>query len=78
MRKGAMMASGDRFKVKVIGKSGHGAQPQRAVDAVVMGAAIVQNLQSLVSRELDPIDTAVVTVGKFTGALQCHCRHGRT
>ena len=34
MRKGAMMASGDRFKVKVIGKSGHGAQPQRAVDAV--------------------------------------------
>lgn len=70
MRKGAMMASGDRFKVKVIGKSGHGAQPQRAVDAVVMGAAIVQNLQSLVSRELDPIDTAVVTVGKFTGGTR--------
>lgn len=71
MRKGAMMASGDRFKVKVIGKSGHGRTAgSSAVDAVVMGAAIVQNLQSLVSRELDPIDTAVVTVGKFTGGTR--------
>lgn len=70
MRKGPMMASGDRFRVRVTGKSTHGAQPHRGADALVMGAAIVQNLQTICSRELDPIDTAVVTVGKFSSGTR--------
>ena len=60
-----MMASGDQFKIHVRGKSTHGAQPQLGADALIMGAAIAQNLQTIVSRETYPGDTAVVTVGKF-------------
>ena len=65
LRKGPMMASGDQFKIHVRGKSTHGAQPQLGADALIMGAAIAQNLQTIVSRETYPGDTAVVTVGKF-------------
>lgn len=64
-RKGPVMASGDQFKIHVKGKSTHGAQPQLGADAVLMGAAIAQNLQTIVSRELYPVETAVVTIGKF-------------
>ena len=60
-----MMASGDQFKIHVKGKATHGAQPQLGADALLMGAAIAQNLQSIVSREIYPGETAVVTVGKF-------------
>lgn len=67
MRKGPMMASGDMFRIKVKGASSHGAQPHLGADAIVMAASIVQNLQTLVSREINPIDTAVVTVGTIQG-----------
>lgn len=63
---GPRMASGDKFTIDVIGKSGHGAQPHRCVDATVVAAAVIQNLQSMVSREIDPTQTAVVTVGTVT------------
>ena len=63
---GPRMASGDKFTIDVIGKSGHGAQPHHCVDATVVAAAIIQNLQSMVSREIDPTQTAVVTVGTVT------------
>ncbi len=62
---GPRMASGDLFKIHVKGKGGHGAQPHLCVDAVVVGAAIVQNLQSIVSRETPPTETAVVSTGIF-------------
>lgn len=65
VRTGGTMASGDRFTIKVTGKAGHGAQPHLCADATVIGAAIVQNLQTIVSREISPIETGVVTVGKF-------------
>ena len=70
MRKGPMMASGDHFKIHVTGLSSHASQPHKGVDALVIGSAIVSNLQTIVSRELDPIDTAVVTVGKFTSGTR--------
>ena len=63
---GPRMASGDIFEIDIKGKSGHGAQPQQCVDATVVAAAVIQNLQSIVSREIDPTDTAVVTVGTVT------------
>ncbi len=62
---GPRMASGDLWKIHVKGKGGHGAQPHLCVDALVVGAAIVQNLQTIVSRETSPMDTAVVSVGIF-------------
>lgn len=63
--RGAAMASCDRYYVHVKGYSTHGAQPHLGRDALVMGASIVMNLQTLVAREIDPTETAVVTVGKF-------------
>lgn len=70
VRTGGAMASGDRFTIEVTGKAGHGAQPHLCVDATVIGAAIVQNLQTIVSREINPIETAVVTVGQFNSGTR--------
>ena len=60
---GPCMASGDRFLIDIIGKSGHGATPHLTHDAVVIASSVVQNLQTIVSREISPIQSAVVTVG---------------
>lgn len=65
LRSGPVMAGTDRFEIHVKGVGGHGAQPHHCVDAVVAGSAIVQQLQTLVSREVAPTETAVVTVGTF-------------
>ncbi|MBF1331803.1 MAG: peptidase dimerization domain-containing protein, partial [Mogibacterium diversum] len=55
------------FEIDVQGNSGHGAQPDLAVDAIVAGSAIVGRLQTIVSRKLAPAEPAVVTVGTFNG-----------
>jgi amidohydrolase len=60
---GPRMASGDEFKIDVQGKGGHGAAPHLCVDAAIVSSAIVGNLQTIVSREIDPVDPAVLTVG---------------
>jgi len=62
---GPRMASAGIFNINVTGKGGHGSMPHQGVDAVVVGSAIVTNLQSLVSREISPLDPAVVTIGIF-------------
>ena len=62
---GPRMASADSFKVTITGKGGHGARPEQCIDAVVVGAATVMNLQSIVSRELSPFDPVVVTTGSI-------------
>ena len=65
LRGGPAMAAADRFVVVVHGKGGHGARPQSTVDPIAVGAQIVTALQTLVSRETDPLAAAVVTVGAF-------------
>ncbi|MBC8535979.1 M20 metallopeptidase family protein [Feifania hominis] len=65
MRHGASAASADVFRIKVVGKASHGAMPQMGCDATVAAAAIVMNLQTIVSREVDPEKPLVVTVGKL-------------
>lgn len=65
VRDGAFFASADRFTVRVTGRGGHGAAPDRAIDPITAGAQMVSSLQSIVSREIAPKDPAVVTVGKF-------------
>ena len=62
-RDGAAMASSDYATIRVHGTGGHGAMPHRAADPLVAAAAIVMALQTIVSRNIDPLHTAVVTVG---------------
>lgn len=62
-REGAAMASSDYASIRIKGKGGHGAMPHRAADALLAAAAIVLALQTIVSRNVDPLHTAVVTVG---------------
>jgi len=64
-RDGAAMASSDYVTIRVHGTGGHGAMPHRAADPLVAASSIVMALQTIVSRNVDPLDTAVVTVGAF-------------
>ncbi|WP_366249256.1 M20 family metallopeptidase [Terribacillus aidingensis] len=59
------MAGADRFEIEIIGKGGHGAQPHQTKDAVLIGSQVVTALQQIISRRLDPLSTAVLTVGTF-------------
>jgi len=65
LRVGPTMAAVDDFTIQVRGKGGHAARPHLAVDPVVVAAYIVTALQTIVSREVDPMDQAVVTVGSL-------------
>lgn len=62
---GVICSAADSFLLKVLGQSGHAARPHEARDAIVAGAYLVTALQTLVSRETDPNQSAVVTVGRF-------------
>ncbi len=62
-RDGAAMASSDYATIRIHGTGGHGAMPHRAADPLVAAASIVMALQTIVSRNVDPLHTAVVTVG---------------
>lgn len=65
--RGAMMAAVDEFEIDVVGRGGHGAAPHETSDPVVAAARIVQALQGIVSREVSPLDSAVVTVASIHG-----------
>jgi len=67
---GPRMGACDVFYVSFHGKAGHGAMPESAIDATVMGASYVQNVQSIISRNIDPLHSAVVTVGKFVSGTR--------
>lgn len=66
VRVGPIMASTLRFQIKVHGKGGHAAMPHTTLDPIPVACAIVSQLQTLVSRSTDPLDSAVLTVGKIT------------
>jgi len=59
---GSLMAAGDFFDVKITGKGGHGGLPHLAVDPIVMAANAINALQTIVSREVDPLESAVVSI----------------
>ncbi|MFD2924332.1 M20 metallopeptidase family protein [Halobacillus naozhouensis] len=63
--KGPFMAGADSFTIKIQGKGGHGAQPHLTKDALVIASQLVSSLQQVVSRKVDPLKTAVLTVGTF-------------
>lgn len=62
---GTMYASTKSVKIKIYGKGGHGAYPHQCVDTVVIASHIIIGLQSIVSRNISPVDSAVITIGKI-------------
>jgi amidohydrolase len=62
---GPLMAAGDFFDVKVSGKGGHGGAPHLAVDPITMAAQAIAAIQNVVSREIDPLESAVVSICKI-------------
>lgn len=66
VRAGALMASSDEFELHVHGEGSHGADPHLGTDAVVVAAHIVTALQTVVSRMVSPLDSAVLTIGQIT------------
>lgn len=62
---GYRMAAVDKFTINIQGKGGHGAMPHTTVDAIVVGSEIVTSLQKVVSRRINPLQSAVVTIGVF-------------
>ncbi len=69
VRPGPIMASVDRFHITLKGKGGHGAYPQETIDPVVAGSALVQSLQQIVSRNVNPIQPAVLSVTNFQSGV---------
>lgn len=65
LRDGPIMAAVDECRIVVNGRGGHGAEPQETADPIIAGASIIMALQTVVSRNLHPLDPAVVTVGAF-------------
>ncbi|MGG6310057.1 M20 family metallopeptidase [Paenibacillus macerans] len=90
---GPLMASTDEFFIEIQGRGGHGGMPHKTVDSVVAASALVLQLQSVVSRSVDPLDPAVVTIGaiqggtaqniiadrcKLSGTVRCFCEETRS
>ena len=70
VRPGTQMAASDGLTVVLHGRGGHGSRPHSTIDPVVMAAATVMRLQTIASREVDPRDVAVVTVGSIHAGLK--------
>lgn len=67
---GTAMAMADSWRVVVRGRQAHGSQPEESVDPIVLGAHMVVRIQTIVSRQVHPIKSAVVTVGTFRGGMK--------
>ena len=65
LRPGPIMAGGDAVVIKIEGCGGHAAQPHKSIDSVLVGAQLITALQSIVSRSIDPLDSAVISVCEF-------------
>lgn len=64
-RTGPLQAAPDRFDIKIFGKGGHAASPHDTKDSIVIGGQLINNLQQIVSRRVDPLESAVVSVCNF-------------
>jgi len=67
VKAGPIMAAADLFEITIHGKGGHGAAPQGTKDAIVIASHLVQTLQTIVSRNTNPIESTVVTIGQING-----------
>ena len=62
---GPIMAAADRFEITIQGKGGHGAEPHETVDTIVVASQLITQLQTIVARTIDPLQSAVLSVGHF-------------
>ena len=67
IKDGPVMASADLFDIEVSGKGGHGATPQGTIDAIVVASNLVTMLQTIVSRNTNPLESTVLSIGKIKG-----------
>ena len=67
IRHGEMFAAVDRFSLRIIGEGGHGAAPHEGKDAITIASQVIQALQNIVSRQIDPVEPVVITVGTIKG-----------
>ncbi|TCS95029.1 amidohydrolase [Hazenella coriacea] len=67
VRIGELMAAADSFRIEVIGKGGHGGLPHHTIDPVIIASHLVVNLQTIVSRQINPLQSGVITVGSIRG-----------
>lgn len=65
--KGVAFASADFFTLRIVGKGGHGARPHEGIDAIAVSAQVISALQQITSRMIDPLETAVVSIGQIRG-----------
>jgi amidohydrolase len=68
-KSGTCMSAADSFKITLYGKGGHGSMPHTTVDPIVLASSVIMKLQTIVSREVSPMETAVVTVGQVTAGI---------
>ncbi|WP_391116285.1 amidohydrolase [Psychrobacillus sp. L3] len=64
---GPFTANSDIFNIKIVGKGGHSSQPQETIDPILIGAQVVNNIQHIIARNIDPLDQAVVSITEFNG-----------
>jgi amidohydrolase len=77
LKSGPVMAAADAFTLTILGKGGHGAFPHRCVDAILVAGHVITGLQTLVSRELDPLEPAVLSIGQIEGGSAFNVITGR-
>src|SRR6202048_39144 len=65
LRPGALMASADRLTIEIEGRGGHAARPHLSIDTVLVGAQIINQIQSIVARNVDPLHAAVISICVF-------------
>lgn len=70
VRDGVMMGASDRFRVTFYGMGGHASMPHQTTDAVTIAMTVINQLQTIVSRNVDPLSAAVLTVGKIEGGYR--------
>ena len=67
LKSGPVMAAADKFEIIINGIGGHGAAPQGTVDCVIVSSYLIQSLQTIVSRNTNPIDSTAITIGQING-----------
>lgn len=67
IREGYFLAQSGEFDINITAKSGHGAMPQKGIDGIVIAANLISNLQTIVARNISPIESSVITIGRMEG-----------
>ncbi|KXS44126.1 MAG: amidohydrolase [Candidatus Frackibacter sp. T328-2] len=67
VKEGPIMAAADKFTVKIKGQGGHGAAPHQTVDPIIVTTHVIQALQTIVSRQVDPLEAVVLSIGELQG-----------